>query len=131
MIRYYVNEEKRTVVAVAEDCKFDAILQIIKRHPGISEYLDFVVDKNIEVTDSDLDEAIDCAYLETIKAYDLRYAAMNDKYTAKAVCHPDDVFDESVGKRIAGERLQEKLICSQKRAVQRWKNRQESLMKGI
>lgn len=132
MIKYYVNETKRTVTAVAENCQFDAILMILKRQPKMAEYLNFIIDKNIEVVDwDDVDEAIDMAYLEALKAYDLKPAVMNEKYTAKAVCHPDDKFDVEEGKRIAGTRLQEKLVCAQKRAVQRWKQKQIALINMV
>ena len=71
-IKYYVNEEKRTVVAVMEDTS--------------NSVVDFILANNNNVNISTLNE----------KKYQIK-----DKYLAKAVCHKDDVFDVEVGKEIA------------------------------
>lgn len=100
MVRHYVNKEKRMVIAVAEDCELDAVIRILKRMQGTVS-----IDDNL-----------------------LRTATMHNKYVAVARCHPNDVFDEAEGRRIADERLNEKLEAARTRAVNRWKKHHLAMM---
>lgn len=107
MIRYYVNEEKRTVVAAVEDTQFDAVDAIIKRCPY------FEAEDAIKFSEDG----------EAYLGLGLEKALMEDKYSAKAKCHPEDKFDVEKGKEIAAERLNAKLNCARKRAIARWRQR--------
>lgn len=111
MIKTYVNEEKRCVYAVTKGCSLDAVVRIIKHNP----YIDF---------ESALDD-------EGKLAFGLHHALMEDKYTAVAKCHPDDVFDAKEGKRIAKEKLIKKLNEASDKAVERWIKHQNNIMKAL
>ncbi len=115
MIKYYVNEEKRTVAAVVEGTMFDAIDTIVKRFPCFDE------DDVVKTTEEGR------VYL----GHCLDKALMEDKYSAKSKCHPEDVFDVEEGKRIAAERLNAKLECAHKRAVERWRRQYIKLIQSV
>ena len=77
-VRFYSNEEKRTVVAVAEDVCFDIAEQIYGREIFSDPVL-----------------------LNSIPSELL----IPNRIEAKARCHPTDTWDYSVGKKVALEKL--------------------------
>ena len=77
-IRYIVNEEKRTVVAVIDDCAGDA-WNVIKKMTknGVFAYTPFITSK-----------------------YDIE-----NTFVGVAKCNPEDAWDVSVGKELARKRV--------------------------
>ena len=78
-IRYYIDEEKRTVVAVMDDCEYDAIDVLQKM--GIRKI--------------------------THDGYNMDKFMMNTSYRGKAKCSPDDEWDEKYGMALARNRMLE------------------------
>lgn len=76
-IRYYIDEEKRTVVAVMDDCEYDAIDVLQKM--GIRKI--------------------------THDGYNMDKLMMNTSYRGKAKCSPDDEWDEEYGMALARNRM--------------------------
>lgn len=75
----------------------------------------------------------DCASDALSYIYDLtsimpRYdhCCMIDIYSASAVCHSNDVFDEEVGKRIAYRRLLKKYLIARNKRIARFVKTLES-----
>ena len=108
MFQHYINEEKRTVVAVCANCEHAAIERIIKRHPHLKK-----------------------AMKGDKYRHGLEKALLDKKYTARAVCHADDEWDEKEGLRIANERLTAKLNEATEKAVQRWVDYQREILDRI
>ena len=108
MFQHYINEEKRTVVAVCANCEEVAIERIIKRHPHL---------KKAKKGDK--------------YRHGLEKALIEKKYSAKAVCHADDEWNEQEGLRIANERLTAKLEKATEAAVQRWLDYQRGILDRI
>ncbi len=88
-IRYYIDEEKRTVVAVMDDCEYDAIDVLEKM--GIS---------NINHDGYNMDKFM-----------------MNPIYRGKAKCSPDDEWDEEYGMALARNRMLENYYRSRALAL--------------
>lgn len=80
-IRYEVNEEKRTVVAVITDTYYDAILMADKMFKNTPFRTDF-------------------GYSQHMRKYYIK-----DTYVGIAKCNPDDEWDEEVGKELARQRV--------------------------
>jgi hypothetical protein len=82
MIKYYVDEPKRTVAAVLEDCELDAVDVISRKIGYINEYLssDLSVDKY----------------------------TLPKRFVGIAKCDPRDTFNETEGKKIAKKRCLDK-----------------------
>lgn len=80
-IRYEVNEEKRTVVAVITDTYYDAILMADKMFKNTPFRTDF-------------------GYSHHMRKYYIK-----DTYVGIAKCNPDDEWDEEVGKELARQRV--------------------------
>lgn len=74
-IRYYINEEKRTVVAVLDNVETEVIEEVKPFFPM------------------------------TISWSEMSKFALKPIYRGKAVCHEDDEWDVEVGKRIARNRM--------------------------
>lgn len=108
MFQHYINEKERTVVAVCANCEEVAIERIIKRHPHL---------KKAKKGDK--------------YRHGLERALIEKKYSAKAVCHPDDEWNEQEGIRIANEKLTAKLNKATESAVTRWVNYQYSILGRI
>ena len=73
-IRYYIDEEKKTITAVYEDCRFDARKVVrTKLKQACSIFGDYV-------------------------------PLMKKTYRGKAVCHESDLWDEEVGLKVAREK---------------------------
>lgn len=74
-IRYYIDEEKKVITAVYEDCRFDAmkIVEAKFKNVRFSFFRDEV-------------------------------PLMKKTYRGKAVCHKDDLWDEEVGMKVAREK---------------------------
>jgi len=106
MFKYYVNEEKKVVVAIAENCTNLAIQKILRKYPVSRSAL--LADENY-----------------------FNKAFMHDTYSAKAKCDPNDEFDVEFGKKLAKKRLEEKLEKYTKAAIERWKKQQIKLMNLI
>lgn len=87
-IRYVVNKEKRTCVALLENIEFDAINKINK-----------MCLKDARFTD--------CANMYAYVCRDSKYV-MPNKFVGVAKCSSEDNWDEEVGKRVAREKLLDK-----------------------
>lgn len=77
--RYYVNEAKRTVVYVIDDCEYDVrrkVRKLFRSHGGLGETFNFIGERSY----------------------------LNGPFKGKAKCAPDDVWDEATGIQIARER---------------------------
>ena len=82
-VKIIVNEEKRTVVAIATDCTGDAMNELLKCDSNAHVLLAINVGNNSGrplIADSIL---------------------LPDTFVGIAHCHPDDEFDVNVGRRIA------------------------------
>lgn len=73
-IRYYIDEEKKTITAVYEDCRFDAM------------------------------KVVRTKLKNTFFVYESNVPLMNRTYRGKAVCHENDLWDEEVGMKVAREK---------------------------
>ena len=78
MIKYNVDTEARTVTATLEGCH-DDVVKTFNRRLG-----DSVLTKDDNI---------------------YKAAQIPDTFIGMAKCHPDDTFDEEVGKQLAKERL--------------------------
>lgn len=90
-ILYYIDEEKRTVVAVMKDCEYDAI--------------DILEKMGIRRIKRD--------------GYNMNKFMINPIYRGKAKCAPDDIWDEEEGMRIARNRMLENYYLARTRALMR------------
>lgn len=89
MIEYVLNIEKRTVTATIKGCSEDVIRRFTR--------------SGVMVTDP-----------RCVKA-----ARMKDEFSAVAKCHPDDEFDESIGKDVAKHKLLDKYHIARSKACRR------------
>ena len=96
MIKYIVNKEKRTVVAVIE---FGDSEETFKNSEFIVVYIDSILAK-IKNSKSEYSKKYWKNYK---KIFFPRYMS------AKAKCNPEDEWDEEFGKRLARKRLVEKI----------------------
>ena len=88
MIKYFVNEKKRSVIGVLENTSHDCINYVCKN------------------------AGVDC-----IPACLLTPGLMPDSFRTEVKCHPDDEFDVEVGKKIAKERILENYWRSRRKAM--------------
>lgn len=94
---FYVNEEKRTVV-----CVYPKADPIFNRRNASDMAVGFIID-NFAFPDIDLGDLI----------YKMRPDMLMPRYfTGKAVCAPEDKWDEELGKKIAFARAKEKCYDS-------------------
>lgn len=93
-IRYYIDEEDGVIVAVMEDCEYDAIDILTKMGITGLLYRDFNLDKFM----------------------------MNTTYRGKAICSPEDIWDEEEGMRIARNRMLENYYRARTLALMRAEN---------
>lgn len=93
-MRYIVNEEKRTVVALMENCQSDLIQYLNKKIPDA----DFLI--------------------SGLSSYSGKTLNIDDTYRGIAKCSPEDVFDEEVGKTLASRRAQEKYDRAKSRVLE-------------
>lgn len=107
MIRYVVNEEKRTVTAILTGCECDAHQIIVKRHMTFKDCF------------ADEDSIL------------LGRALMADKIVAVAKCHPDDTFYEEAGKQVAREKLNKKYRKELVRAMKNWEKYQFIMIREV
>lgn len=87
-IRYVINEEKRTCVAILENTKYDAISKINKMCKSEARFSDE-------------------AEIHVYSYKNSKYKIPN-RFVGVAKCSPEDVWDVEVGKRIAREKLLDK-----------------------
>lgn len=102
MIKYEVNEQNRTVKAVISDCKGDVVNRIKRLSKSLA-------------TDP-----------EVVKA-----ATISDNFSAVAKCHPDDTFDQKVGKGIAKKRLLNKYHAARAKACNRVEKVVDKLLSDV
>lgn len=103
-LKFIINEEKRTVVAIATECELDAMKIIFKcDHPT---HILSTVTENIHC---------DCVE-EDVFVVDEKLL-MPYSFSAKAKCHPEDTFDVEEGKRIAIKRLHKKYNKAKKKIL--------------
>lgn len=103
-LKFIINEEKRTVVAIATECELDALKLILKGdHP--THILSTLTD-NIHC---------DCVAEDTFVVDET--LLMPYSFSAKAKCHPEDTFDVAEGKRIAIKRLHKKYNKAKKKIL--------------
>lgn len=84
--KFFVNEEKRTVVCVIEGMKYRVY--------------------------SDLDRAINSAGGAVIMLGESKVARLKDRFVGKAVCSSEDEWDENIGKLLAYSRAKHKFYRS-------------------
>lgn len=113
MIRHYVDEENRRVIAVAEDCDMDAINKIVKRYP-------FISDAGMKVSLTNDSGRRNKKHKVTF-AFGLEKALMPESFRAVATCDPTDEYDYEVGREIADKKLLAKIKQSEDKAIARWK----------
>lgn len=94
---FYVNEEKRTVV-----CVYPKPDPIFNQRDASDMAANFIID-NFDFSDLDLGDLV---YKMTPKIRMPRY------FTGKAICAPEDEWDEELGKKIAFARAKEKCYDS-------------------
>lgn len=97
MINYIVDKEKGIVTAEISNCKDDVKKHIAKQFGFIGE---------LDELNKDLAKA----------------CRISDKFTGVAKCHPEDIFDEEVGKRIAKQRVLDKYSEARVNALNRVDN---------
>lgn len=85
-IRYYVNEEKKTVAAVIDNCAEDAV--------------------------ADLMDKFSNSFMPN-----LAMLIIPDTLKAKVKCHPDDEWNEEIGKQVAKEKLIKKYNRAKANAI--------------
>lgn len=102
-IRYYIDEEKQTIVAVMDDCAYDAIDVLAKM--GI------------------------CSI--THDNYNLNKFMMNPTYRGKAKCAPEDEWDEEEGMRIARNRMLENYYRGRATAMMRAETALQSILEEL
>lgn len=76
-IKYFVNEEKRTVVAYIEGCRDDAYDEVSRISETYGVYIS--------------------SYSEASK--------MPNSFRGISKCHPDDEWNEEIGKKVARRKL--------------------------
>ena len=87
-IKYEIDEEKRTVIAVLE-CSSD--------------------DANIVFQSACIKYGKGVGFGSMVPAYRTKYQ-IKSEYVGKSKCHPDDVFDVEFGKRLALLRAKDKYL---------------------
>lgn len=102
-IKYYIDEYERTIVAVMEDCEYDAIKILNKM--GIM---------NIDY-----------------KGYNLDKFMINSTYRGKAKCSPDDEWNEGEGIRIARNRMLENYYRARSLALMRAERILQAMMDDL
>lgn len=87
-LSYYINEDKRTVVCVAENCQEDLIKELCQKFVSCN-----TLEKNliIEIFEDNYDDFL-----------------LDYKYIGKAYCSKDDKFDPEKGKIIARQKMRSK-----------------------
>ena len=96
-LKYIVNEEKRTVVAIATGCSYDAYKAIFKadNNAGILQTLS----PEVEV----IPGCCECATQEIVSV-DSTYL-MPDTIVGVAKCHPEDEFSFEEGRKVAIKKM--------------------------
>lgn len=81
-IKFVVNEEKRTVVAIANDCSYDVVKELEKAdnssHILLTTPIIFDIDEEMLISDT---------------------------FVGVAKCHPHDEFSVKEGKRVAARKM--------------------------
>ena len=91
MIKYEVNVAERTVTATISGCQDDVKNRLSKNIPS-----------------------------KVFEAKDVQKAMrISESYTAKAKCHPEDTYDEEVGKSVAKAKLLNKYNAARVKALNR------------
>lgn len=99
MIRYIVNEEKKTVVAILESVnKYGEVMTEIDAFRKLRKILGH----------------------SNASAYTHPYLMMESRYVAKATCHGDDEFDVAKGKKIAKRKVKDKYYKALDRRLLRY-----------
>lgn len=104
MFYHYQDAKAGTTVAIAKNCKLDAIHKIIKRYPFLDEDDAFEIDGTL--------------YL----AHGLEKALIQDTFKVIVKVYEDggDVWDASQGINEADKKLQAKIDASIEKAINRW-----------
>lgn len=111
MLKHIEKKEQKIVVAIAENCEFDAINKIVKRHPYINEV-----------------NMWDFSGLTPKLNFGLEYALMPNTFSAVARCHEEDEYSFEEGKKVADAKLLMKLETSQEKAIKAWKKHQTKIL---
>jgi hypothetical protein len=113
-LSYYVNEDKRTVVCVAENCQEDLIRELSQKFVSSNSF-----EKNI------ISNILSICYDDFL---------LNYKYIGKASCSKDDKFDIEKGKIIARQKMRHKYNQAKISILQKYctsmNNILETLMKN-
>lgn len=114
-LTYYVDESKKTIVCIAKDCEFDFLNEILRSFSSCK------MEERIII----------CNFLEQFK-FD---CMLNYKYTGKARCSKDDVFDIEKGKKIARQKMRIKYnrdkLKIYRKMYSHFKMIQDDLLKNI
>lgn len=111
MLKHVEKKEEKIVVAIAENCQFDAIMKIVKRHPYINE-----------------ENMWDFTGITPKLNFGLEKALMQKTFSAVARCHEDDEYSYEVGRQVADDKLMKKLEISTNKAIAAWKKHQTKIL---
>lgn len=112
MIKYTQNE--KVTVAKVCDCKYDAVKIIARRFPAIKK------------TFKTFDELVD--NIKTVDSFNLKPVLMNDTYTAVVKLHESDTYDAAVGKKMASQKLNNRLDREIEKRIRKWVAHQHILL---
>lgn len=88
-LSYKINEEKRTIICIGEDCEYDLIKDLFKRISSESNDIKACFSAIYAIPEFDLGEAL----------------ILSEQYKGKAVCSPFDTWDVEKGKAIARKKM--------------------------
>lgn len=113
--KFIINKEKGVVVAIMNGCKTDAIDEILKCNAN-AHILFTIFNKNLVETDNLMvDERL----------------FLPDTFVGVAHCHPEDEFNETVGKRIAVKKLHKSYNKAKKNVIKDFKVKTERFLENL
>lgn len=107
-IKIVVNEEKRTVVAIATGCAEDAFKEIYKADN--SSHIMESIEPKVDVEYDDLFSVIPVMYIP-------EKLLISDTFVGVAKCHPEDEFSFEEGKKVAIKKMHKSYNKAKKNAV--------------
>ena len=121
-IKFVVNEEKRTVVAIVNGCSTDAIYAILKADNSAN------ILNTFEPKEEVFYDEYGCPEISLLA--NPRYM-MEDTFVGVAKCHPEDEFSVDVGKRIAARKLHKTYNKAKKAVIKEYLKRANMLVDGL
>ena len=113
-ITYYVDKENRVVVAMMHHTERLALNYLMKRS----------IKGKCKEGVCIIPLLLDCEG-------NYGYLAMNDKYSARVFCHPEDNFDPEEGKRLAKKKLMKNVYKAFSNRLRRYVKQMEEYGTGI